>query len=115
MILFRKIRYRVTLRTKLEFCGPLQRKIWRRCAPRVEWRENKSLHVFLDDGVDPIGQRWKSQCGRFHHEGLMGVKLGDVKAEIEEYLNHPIGKCTTCWAWLRKNKDSVIAAERLNG
>lgn len=114
--MFKRLTYRVRVKTRMVWSERLQRKVWKRDpVGRMEVRERPHLHMFFKDGVDAVGTRWKSQCGRYCHAEEMSVKPDDMAIWVQDFLQYPIGKCTICWGWLRKNKDSVMTAERLNG
>ena len=115
MILFRRLKYCVyhmkTVYTRDDYTGRMNRHRVRYGKP--EWRDQKHIHVFLEDGTDSVGRRWKTICGRFHHEDHPGLfSPAEIGRAIESYLKEP-DMCSTCLAWLLRNKEAVLAAERL--
>lgn len=115
MILFRRLKYCVhhmrTEHTLDPYTGRFTSHRVRIGNP--EWRERKYIHIFLEDGADSMGRRWKTICGRFHHEDHPGLF---PPAEIErgiEYFMKDTYKCATCLAWLQKHKEGLLTAARL--
>jgi len=112
MILFRRLGYMAVLRTRLVWSDRLARNVWVRCDPYLERRERKHLHVFLEDGTDGIGQRWKSVCGRYYHEVAQNTNPSDVATWIKSFLEAS-NRCSICCRWLEKNKEFLLVAEHM--
>lgn len=116
MILFRRLKYCVhhmrTEYTRDEYTGRVKRRSVRNGKP--EWRDRKYIHVFLEDGTDSVGRRWKTICGRFHHEDHPGLfSPVEIGRAIEGYLKEPY-MCSTCLAWLQKHKEGIVTAAILS-
>jgi hypothetical protein len=115
MILLRRLKYCVYRMKTEHVLDPFTHR-WTRRRVRngnPEWRDRKYLHVFLEDGTDSVGQRWKSICGRFHHEAGRVQTPEDVARGIHIFIIEPY-KCAICLGWLLKHENSVMTAARLS-
>ncbi len=93
MILFRQIRYFDKRSQKV-------------------WKERAALHVFLKDGEDSIGTRWKSACGLFHHGHIAGqIPIEDL---IETFIGYH-SSCKKCKKWFLEHKEEILVSLKMGG
>lgn len=96
-------------------------KIW---VVRETIRKNRGVaHLFIHDNET----RWKSPCGQVKHDHLTGsfndaekvISARDVQPMLDAFLNVQglpfffMKRCGKCVEWVRKNRDALIAGERM--